>query len=230
VYWTNAYGGTVAKVPLGGGTPVTLASGQTMPAHIALDGQYVYFTTVDRTVKKVPIAGGATTTVAMLGAPALGIAVDGNGVYLVAGDADTVLNAPLSGGGSPSTLASNQNNPMAIAIDPVNAYFTTFDGSVKQVPLAGGPVTVLATGRNTFMPAITVDAHSVYWLEGSTVMSLGGKTSLGAVRCERGECACPTGTANCFGVCTDLGSDSANCGTCGAACNAGTTCKCGSCR
>ena len=41
----------------------TLASGQHLPASLALDGTYVYWGSVgDGTVKKVPLGGGSVTT------------------------------------------------------------------------------------------------------------------------------------------------------------------------
>ncbi|MBI5533769.1 MAG: hypothetical protein HY898_13700 [Deltaproteobacteria bacterium] len=59
VYWTNFGGNTVMKVPLSGGTPVTLAAGQPRPAGIAVDGNAVYWTNVaSGTVMKVDRAGG----------------------------------------------------------------------------------------------------------------------------------------------------------------------------
>jgi formylglycine-generating enzyme required for sulfatase activity len=42
--------------------------------------------------------------------------------------------------------------------------------------------------------------------------------------------SCPSGQADCGGACKSLGSDSANCGACGTACGAGTTCQNGACK
>ena len=59
VYWTNsargvANAGTVMKVPIGGGTPITLACAQTQPWGIAVDATSVYWTNLsDGTVMKV---------------------------------------------------------------------------------------------------------------------------------------------------------------------------------
>jgi hypothetical protein len=63
--------GTVAKVPLGGGTTTTLASGQNFANAIAIDGTNAYGTNegtgssvADGTVMKVALGGGPVTTLA----------------------------------------------------------------------------------------------------------------------------------------------------------------------
>lgn len=43
VYWTSESDGSVRRVPLAGGTPEVLASGQLDPQHLTLDGDQVYF-------------------------------------------------------------------------------------------------------------------------------------------------------------------------------------------
>ena len=69
VYWIDS-GPNVMKVSIAGGSPVTLASTALLPADLAIDTTYVYWTDSSAgTVMKVPIAGGSPTTVFTLVAP-----------------------------------------------------------------------------------------------------------------------------------------------------------------
>ncbi len=99
VYWTNVVtcggdagetsscDGALMKIPLGGGTPTTLASGLHTPCSLGLDADDVYWSaTESHAVLKVPLGGGLPVTLARVEAyPGL-LAVDPAGVYFTNDD------------------------------------------------------------------------------------------------------------------------------------------------
>ncbi len=76
-----------------------------------------------------------------------------------------------------SRLTATSVGTYGIAIDAKNAYFTTYDETVAQGPIAGGATTLLASGQQT-PEAIAVDDGGVYWVNnyleqaGSVVLEL----------------------------------------------------------
>jgi hypothetical protein len=104
------------------------------------------------------------------GAFALGgtIATNGTTVYWADGDfpSGTVDSVAANGGGR-TTIAST-DEPIGVAIDATNIYWSTFGssdnpvGTIVKQPLAGGAQTVLATGLSTVGP-IAIDETNVYW-------------------------------------------------------------------
>ena len=176
--------GAVMKMPIAGGNPTTLAS-NVSPFEIAVDAVSVYWAENDSPgrrlpssaqVMKVPIAGGAPTTLASGQDAPQDLVVDGSYVYwtnipgpCLAGscgsslpDTGTVMRVPV-GGGTPSTIASQQPGPSGIAVDATSVYWTNNPGgTVVAAPLGGGASSTLATGQG--MPShILADATGIYW-------------------------------------------------------------------
>jgi hypothetical protein len=74
----------VAQAPIAGGPPIVLATGQDELEGIAIDGSFVYWSTLTG-VSKAPIGGGPITVLTM-GGLAIGatlLAVDATSVYFI---------------------------------------------------------------------------------------------------------------------------------------------------
>lgn len=186
VYWTDsADNGSIMKVPLGGGTPTTLAtttliSGHSDPMGIALDSSNVYW--VDAyggAVAKVPIGGGSQTLIATGLTSPWNLSLQGGSLYWTELTNPANVAKVSTGGGTVTTLVSNLNAPFGIVTDSTSAYFAggTF---VAKVPLGGGTVTTLATGGQPYRLAI--NSTDLFWSDppAGTILSVpigGGSTT-----------------------------------------------------
>ena len=196
-YWTSDVG--VRTASLGGGTPVTLATGAA--DHIAVDGQDVYWDGV-KTVMRVPLAGGSSTAVASGQHNPTSVAVELVSVYWTTmgtgGASGTVMKAAIDGGPA-ATLASNQDYPSGIKVDGQGVYWVNYAaGELMKVPPGGGTPVVLAKGapgaggETLPGPHLALDAQSIYWSninDGTVVrVPLGGGSPVTIATGQRSPC------------------------------------------
>jgi hypothetical protein len=144
---SNGADAGTSPVGLQGGTVLTLASGLDQPQVVLVQNDDVYFSQVTST--------------------------------------GPVSRAAFDDAGSPGTISASQPYPMGLAIDATNVYAwnsgsfsgsTTVnedDGSVVQLPLAGGSPLTLATGIEAayaapYLNAIAVANGKVYWVAGAS--------------------------------------------------------------
>lgn len=175
-YWTNS-GGSIMKIPIVGGTPVVLGTGQT-PLGLAVDANYVYWTngyfgSTNATVMKVPIDGGVPITLVSGQTRPTGIAVDAAHFYWTNGvgnGADSLQKCLLAGcpGNVSTVLASGQqilgfSNLVLVHVDATHVYWGNGpEGTIKRVPINGGVPKTLATGQLS-PNAVVGDANAIYW-------------------------------------------------------------------
>jgi hypothetical protein len=189
-------GGSASCGDAGDGKPVVIASGQPNPNAIAVDSTSIYWTnsgssTAGGDVMSAPLCGGTPVTIAppvMLGPtteanPSALVANASSVFWIVTNGNGYILSAPI-GGGSTSTLATDQYAPFALAIDASNVYWLedgSIDGgsgAVVKVSLTGGTPTTLA--RPEFPSDIAVDTDNVYFSANNGVFSVpiaGGATT-----------------------------------------------------
>jgi hypothetical protein len=167
----------IVRIPLGGGSPMVLASGQGQVWAVAADANNVYWTSDGGTVQKLAIAGGAPIALASGIDHPGGLAVDATTVYFGSLYNGDVMKVPIAGG-APTTLFSgsgaNVPSALGLAVDSTHLYWyanasSQLDaGLILSVPIGGGPPTTIATGQISGF-GIAVDAHDVYWTNDVTL-------------------------------------------------------------
>jgi hypothetical protein len=175
-----------------------IASDSYVSAELAVTSSALYW--VDRgesiadSIRTAPTGGGTPTVFYTAPDTTIAIeaiAVDDHNVYWTevssssGAYASTLKAMPLGHDGPPQVLASNPPAGVAffnLAVDATHAYFSVSStelagnrGGIERVPIAGGPVEVVATTDPSVesIGFVTANATGVYWIEqssnGSTV-------------------------------------------------------------
>jgi len=174
LYFTDC-AGDVVSVPVGGGVPTVLASGQACPGPIAVDDVSVYWATDAGSVMKAPLAGGQPVALAEGLACPCDVAVDGADVYFTTRSA--LMKVSIDGGDASEVASLGTDVAGAhVAVDSSAVYFTDFSsppssdpspgpskGSLVKVPLDGGPPSQLATGFAYGLGKVTLAGDRAYF-------------------------------------------------------------------
>jgi hypothetical protein len=175
LFWIDVDTNRIRFVPKNGVSstvpPKTLADAGGVPARIAYNDGFTYWTTDDGKVRRAAADGGATAVVGQSVGAALGIAVDQSTVYWTAGDDPGTVNRAPKGGPPPgSALATGQHLPIGVAVDDKAVYWVNAgagvggdDGTVMMCAFAScNNPTVLASHQKSPV-AIAVDDKAVYF-------------------------------------------------------------------
>ena len=174
VFWTDGENpGSIARVPLEGGLPTVLASGDplTGTGAIAIDDTHVYWAdsntfegATSSSVMKVPLDGGTVTVLASGLDRVADIAVYGDQLYFVINTPDVQSVARVGVEGGPvATLAANHAN--CVSADATGVYIAgagQYKNAVVRYPLEGEGETLV--GGGAFFPtSIALGTNSVFW-------------------------------------------------------------------
>ena len=166
IYVTNG-AASIVKIPLGAGTPTTIASGAAAfgAYAIAVDDSGIYWTNHNAggAIMRLSLDGTVLTTIATGQSYPHALTLDATNVYWVNIGDGTVMQTSKSGG-PVITLADGQSNPYRIAVDSTYVYWTneTSSGDVSRVPIGGGAIASIASGQ-TVPLGIAADGVNVYW-------------------------------------------------------------------
>lgn len=151
--------------------PVTvLARGLDQPHAVVVDGAARAYVALERQMVAVPLGGGPTSVLADAARPLLGgasaLVLDADGHTLVwadDGSPPSVRKVPTGGGAAQAAaLLDLADAPVAVAVDGGDVFFATKDGTIRQIPAAGGDPVTLATGQGD-VSALTADGEGIYW-------------------------------------------------------------------
>jgi len=172
IYWADKW--TIKRVPLAGGPPQRIATGDFYIQDVATDGVNVYWVENQpySIVRSVSVNGGAVTTLGAGPGPAGRIRVQDNYVYWLAHD-DEIDRVPKVGGTPIRLVGPISGLATDFALDANSLYISGWDsGTIWKAPLAGGTLTSLASPGLDQTRRIEADGGKVYWIDQRYVTSL----------------------------------------------------------
>jgi hypothetical protein len=167
-YWSGSNEGTILRVPLAGGTPEVLVSGEDQPQDVALGPTNIYWLTTAGDVRTIPKSGGAPVQVLATAQPNPAALTAGpGGVYWGARpdiNQNSLMFAPF--GGAPQTLWFGTGWVVGVAAAAPYVYWTSVGpGDLVRGSLAApGPPEVVATGYDA-LDGVALGQSDVYWVE-----------------------------------------------------------------
>jgi hypothetical protein len=167
--------GTMCQNSLCVPSPIAQPGGTIKDIVVDQSGTSVYWTIGGAAggVFTKPFSGGNAVQLSGGDNDPQGVAVDQNNVYWVDTGSDalgqrTLIGVSLTYPIPPNDSGAAVNEPIAIAVNPTtptNLYWVDYlAGTVNQMPIGGGTIKTLATGRDHPI-AIAVDATTVYWVD-----------------------------------------------------------------
>jgi len=169
LYWSDDRRGVVMSRPAGG-TATTLASGVFAETLIGFAAGQIYLENPTGlgtiSVLSLPLGGGTVTRLFAPSSTTLqgSLAISGTTLYGEEAKGD-ITALPLDGG--PSKILAVDPGVDNLVADADNLY-GVWGGSLKCVPLRGGPEVTLASAPEApemTLAVIAVDATSLYWVD-----------------------------------------------------------------
>lgn len=157
----------IARIPLGGGSPVTvLLSVGSGP--LAVDDSNLYIGNGFR-IYKVPLGGGPAETLVRGADTIHSLTSDGSFVYWLEGPLASVRRVPV-GGGEATTLFSSTVSPLSGPAGPIRVsggyvYWMSHYTAISRIPAGGGPQQTIISNDLTFLSDFVTDGVNVYYSE-----------------------------------------------------------------
>ncbi len=180
VYAVDWESGNIVKVPIIGGSPVTVATANGAIYHrgISVDNTFVYWADEDG-VKRATKDGASTVT--LFSDPRVhDLAIDVDYVYWTGGmiGSGEIRRIDKSGGTVQTLASSGLHYPRSLVVDEGYVYWAEVT-TLKRVSIAGGvPPTTIYSEAGSQMSSVAVSGSFLYWSQTDS----GGSIGSGKVR------------------------------------------------